>query len=120
MAKSYADLVREAKERLILTEAEALKARMDTGEEPILIDVREPQEWEGGIIPGAHRLPRGVLEGQIESQIPRDATVILYCGGGGRSALAAASLLEMGYSKVENLEGGFTGWAQKGLPVENS
>jgi len=116
--KSYAEMVQEAKTRMAATQPEALKARMESGEKMVLIDVREPAEHAQGVLPGAHPIPRGVLEGQVDSRIPRDATVVLYCGGGGRSALAGRNLVEMGYEKVENLEGGFSGWAQRGFPVE--
>lgn len=118
MAKSYAQLVQEAKAAVTCTQPEELKSRLDAGERPVIIDVREPQEWSQGTLPGAHPIPRGILEGQIEQRVPRDVTVVLYCGGGGRSALAAKNLAEMGYEKVENLEGGFSGWAQRGFPVQ--
>ena len=119
MPKSYAQLVEEAKREVGLTHAEELKARVDAGEDLVLIDVREPHEWVQGVLPGAHTVPRGVLESTVDTQVPRDATVVLYCAGGGRSALAARNLKEMGFDKVESLEGGFGGWSQAGYAVES-
>jgi sulfur-carrier protein adenylyltransferase/sulfurtransferase len=119
MAKSYKDLVAEAKTTITCTQPDELKARLDAGEKPVIVDVREPNEWAQGTLPGAHCVPRGVLELQVDSQLPRDTTVVLYCGGGGRSALAAKSLREMGFDHVENLEGGFGAWTQAGYPVES-
>lgn len=118
MPKSYAQLVAEAKATLPAVMPEDLKSRVDAGETLVIIDVREPNEWVAGMIPGAHPVPRGVLEPQIDGRLPLDATVVLYCAAGGRSALAARSLVEMGFSRVENLEGGFEGWVRAGLPVE--
>jgi rhodanese-related sulfurtransferase len=118
MSKSYAQLVAEAKVGLPAVHPDELKKRLDGGEELVVIDVREPNEWAAGVIPGAHPVPRGVLEGTVDGRIPLDATVVLYCAVGGRSALAARSLEQMGFSKVENLEGGFQAWAGAGLPVE--
>ena len=118
MPKSYQQLVQEAKADVQCTEAADLKSRLDAGENVLIIDVREPDEWKQGTLPGAQRVPRGVLEPQVDAQVPRDTTVVLYCAGGGRSALAAKSLKEMGFEKVENLEGGFGGWQAAGYPVE--
>src|SRR5438093_11139242 len=120
MTKSYREIVEDARNAVTTTTPDNVKARLDQGEQLVMIDVREPDEWGQGIVPGAHTVPRGVLEGQVDNQVPRDATVVLYCGGGGRSALAARNLKEMGYDKVENLEGGFGGWAQRGLPTERA
>jgi rhodanese-related sulfurtransferase len=118
MAKSYPQMVAEAAALIPAVRPPELKARLDAGERIVLIDVREPNEWVGGMIPGAHPIPRGVLEPQVDGKLPLDATVVLYCAAGGRSALAARSLHEMGFTKVENLEGGFGAWASSGLPVE--
>ena len=117
MGKSYRDLVMEAKADLKAVSPDQLKARLDAGETVVVIDVREPDEWARGVIPGAHPVARGVLELSVDGKLPRDATVVLYCAGGGRSALAGRSLQEMGFSAVENLEGGFDAWARAGLPV---
>ncbi len=118
MRKSYGEVVAEAKRDLVLTQPDELKGRLDAGEQVVLIDVREPEEWAQGTIPGAHTVPRGVLEGAVDAQVPRDATVVLYCAAGNRSALAGRSLKEMGFARVENLEGGFAGWQAAGLPVQ--
>ena len=95
-----------------------LQARMTGGEQIVVIDVREPDEFARGKIPGAYTIPRGVLEMQVDGRLPLDTTVVLYCGGGARSALAAKSLADMGYDKVENLRGGWGAWVNSGLPVE--
>jgi len=118
MPKSYAQLVAEAAALVPAVQPGELKARLDAEEQLVLIDVREPNEWPGGMIAGAYPIPRGVLEGQVDGKLPLEATVVLYCAVGGRSALAARSLQEMGFSGVENLEGGFQAWAAAGLPIE--
>ncbi len=118
MPKSYAQLVAEAKAEVKPTEPGELKARLDRGEQLLLIDVREPQEWMQGTLPGAHTVARGVLEGQIDGRVPHQENIVLYCGSGARSALAARSLKEMGYGNVENLEGGFAAWMRSGFPVQ--
>lgn len=84
-----------------------------------LVDVREDHEWQLGHLPGAEHLGKGIIERDIERKIPDlDAEIILYCGGGYRSALAAQVLKEMGYTKVRSLAGGFRGWQEAGLPIE--
>jgi rhodanese-related sulfurtransferase len=86
---------------------------------PILLDVREDHEWQVGRLPGARHLGRGILERDIERLIPDlDAPVVLYCGGGYRSALAADSIGRMGYRRVYSLAGGFRGWRDAGRPVD--
>ena len=85
----------------------------------LLVDVREPGEGAAGHLPGATLLPRGVLEGKIEALAPDpDQPIVLYCGSGGRSALAAESLKRMGYGRVLSLAGGFAAWRDAGLPIE--
>ena len=85
----------------------------------ILIDVREDHEWQAGHLPGARHLGRGILERDIEKLIPNfQQKIVLYCGGGYRSALAAVSLEEMGYQSVFSMAGGYRGWLEKGLDVE--
>lgn len=84
-----------------------------------LIDVREDREWNEGHAAGALHLSKGVIERDIESQIPdKSATIVLYCGGGYRSALAALELQKMGYTNAISLDGGWRAWNQAGLPVE--
>ena len=89
------------------------------GAGPILIDVREKDEWSEGFIPGARWIPRGFLELRVEDQIPEPSSeIILYCAGGNRSALAARSLGELGYTNVKSMAGGFSAWKRAGLPFD--
>lgn len=112
-------LVEDAKTRVREISIPQLKARHAKGERPLLIDVREDREWEQGRIPGARHLGRGVLERDIEKAVPEpDREIILYCGGGFRSALAADNLQKMGYRNVLSLAGGWRGWLESGGPVE--
>lgn len=93
----------------------------DSYTEPILVDVREDQEWEKAHVKGAIHLSRGTIEQKIEEVIPDPETpIICYCGGGNRSALVAENLQKMGYSNVQSLIGGFQAWKDANLPTENS
>lgn len=116
--KSAAELIAEAKKRIKevrVADVKQMRARKD----PVtIIDVREPNEWALGRIPGAMHLPRGVLETKIEAAVPRERQIVLYCAGGNRSALAADSLQQMGYDKVSSMAGGWTAWAQEDGEVE--
>jgi sulfur-carrier protein adenylyltransferase/sulfurtransferase len=116
--KSYQQLVMEALQNIPEVAPAQLQSRIEGGEQIVVIDVREAEELARGKIPGAYAIPRGILEGQVDGRLPREATVVLYCAGGGRSALAARSLAEMGFEKVENLQGGFANWVNSGMPVE--
>jgi rhodanese-related sulfurtransferase len=118
--KSYQQIVMEALQTVPEVAPADLQSRLSGGEQIVVIDVREPEEFARGKIPGAYTIPRGVLEMQVDGRLPREATVVLYCAGGGRSALAAKSLADMGYDKVENLQGGWSAWTNSGLPVERS
>ena len=111
-------MVAEALQKIPQLAPAELQSRLEAGEQIVVIDVREPDEFAQGKIPGAFTIPRGVLEMQVDGRLPLESTVVLYCGAGARSALACKSLAEMGYDKVENLEGGFNGWVGSGLPVE--
>lgn len=114
----FLELVNEAKTRVKETNVEDVKQRMDNGEKFLLVDVREDHEWEKGHVPGAVHMGRGVIERDIEVKVPETATkMILYCGGGFRSALVADSLQKMGYSNVESMDGGWRGWVGAGLPT---
>ena len=85
----------------------------------ILIDVREDREWQDGHAAGAIHLSKGVIERDIETEIPdKNATLVLYCGGGYRSALAADAIQKMGYTNAISLDGGWRAWNEAGLPVE--
>jgi rhodanese-related sulfurtransferase len=93
----------------------------DSYPKPILVDVREDQEWEKAHVKGAIHLSRGTIEQKIEEVIPDPETpIICYCGGGNRSALVAENLQKMGYSNVQSLLGGFQAWKDANLPTENS
>jgi rhodanese-related sulfurtransferase len=116
--KSFQQIVMEALQTVPEVAPADLQSRLSGGEQIVVIDVREPDEFARGKVPGAYTIPRGVLEMQVDGRLPLDATVVLYCGGGARSALACKSLADMGYDKVENLQGGWTAWVNSGLPVE--
>ena len=118
--KSYQQIVDEALRIVPEVSPADLQSRLSGGEQIVVIDVREPEEFARGKIPGAYTIPRGVLEMQVDGRLPRESTVVLYCGAGGRSALAAKSLADMGYENVENLQGGWGAWMQSGLPVEQA
>jgi sulfur-carrier protein adenylyltransferase/sulfurtransferase len=116
--KSFPQLVAEALQNIPSVAPADLQSRLQAGEQIVVIDVREPDEFAKGKIPGAFTIPRGVLEMQVDGRLPLESTVVLYCGAGARSALACRSLAEMGYDKVENLEGGWSAWVNSRLPVE--
>src|SRR5262245_27707616 len=114
----FLKLVEDARKRVKETNVEEVKARQDRGDRFHLIDVREDGEWAKGHLPGAVHMGRGVIERDIEEQIPdKAAPLILYCGGGFRSALAADNLQKMGYTNVISMDGGIRGWREKGYPV---
>ena len=101
------------------TLARAGKSGDGNGAGPIVIDVREKDEWTEGFIPGARWIPRGFLELRIEDQVPeKSSEVILYCAGGTRSALAARALTELGYTNVKSMAGGFTAWKRASNPYD--
>ena len=99
-------------------QAADVKRRLDAGEKLLLVDVREDNEWAKGHIPGAVHMGRGVIERDIEQQVSDTRTkLVLYCGGGFRSALVADNLQKMGYSNVESMDGGWREWVSSGLPT---
>jgi phage shock protein E len=115
--KTYRDLVAEAKTRIKeISPADSL-ALHTSDPQALFIDIREPNEWNLGYIPRALHMERGNLESKIES-VPRDSRIVLYCASGNRTALAADTLQQMGYSNVESLAGGFRGWVEAGGDVE--
>ena len=119
MPKTFREVVNEAKERISETSATDLIRRRDAGKPVPVVDVREPEDYRKGHIPGAVSIPRGVLEMRIdEVTTDEDRPIVLYCGGGSRSALSARTFGEMGYRSVESLSGGLRGWREKGMPVE--
>ena len=112
-------IVADAKSRVKETDIPTVMARLEKGEKLLLVDVREDNEWEKGRIAGAIHLGRGVIERDIETKIPdKKAEIILYCGGGFRSALSADNLQKMGYKNVVSMDGGWRGWTQAGGPTE--
>lgn len=118
-ATGFLNLVNDAKKRVKETNVAAVKARLDKGEKLNLIDTREDNEWAKGHLPGATHLSKGIIERDIEKTFPdRDAELILYCGGGFRSALAADNLQKMGYQNVISMDGGWRGWNEAGGKVE--
>ncbi len=111
-------LVNDAKSRVRETDVDAVKARLDRGERPAIIDVREESEYARDHVPGAVHLGKGILERDIEARFPDTSTeLILYCGGGFRSALAADALQKMGYTNVTSMDGGIRDWRQRGYPL---
>ncbi|MDX6770136.1 MAG: rhodanese-like domain-containing protein [Elusimicrobiota bacterium] len=112
-------IVEDAKARVRETDVAAVLARLKKGERLLLVDVREDNEWEKGRIVGAVHIGRGVIERDAETALPdKAAEVILYCGGGFRSALAADNLQKMGYTRVLSMDGGWRGWIEAGGPTE--
>lgn len=115
----FLKMVNEDKERIAECQIDDVKAKMDQGKSFYLVDTREDSEWEAGRIPGAIHIGKGVLERDIETQIPnKNAEIILYCGGGFRSALAADALQLMEYTNVSSMDGGIRAWRDKGWPIE--
>ena len=122
---SFSKVLKDVKAKIRETDVEAVRKVVDAakgksgdgnGHGPILIDVREKDEWLEGSIPGARWIPRGFLEQRIEDQVPeRSSEIVLYCAGGTRSALAARSLEELGYTNVKSMAGGFSAWKRAGL-----
>src|ERR1700737_1348252 len=115
---NFLKLVQEAKARVKETNVADVKRRMDGGEKFLLVDVREDNEWANGHLPGAVHMGRGIIERNVENKVPDPpAKMILYCGGGFRSALSADNLQKMGYKNVESMDGGWKGWVDAGLPT---
>ncbi len=115
----FLKLAEDAKARIReVTVAEA-RERLASGKDVRLIDVREDNEWQAGHAAGAEHLGRGIIERDIEKEVPdQGAALILYCGGGYRSALAADNLQRMGYTNVRSMAGGWTAWQEAGAPTE--
>ena len=115
----FLKLVEDAKSRVKEADFRDVKRRIDAREKLTLVDVREDNEWAAGRCQGARHIGRGVLERDIEKLIPDlNAEIVLYCGGGFRSALAAESLQKMGYTKVTSMAGGVRRWRELGLPED--
>jgi len=117
-SEGFLKLVQDAKSRVKQIDYREIKKRLDAGEKLILVDTREDLEWAKGHLPGAIHLGKGIIERDIEKTIPdHSAPVVLYCGGGFRSALAADNLQKMGYTNVISMDGGWRGWTESGYPV---
>jgi len=115
----FLKIVEDAKQRVRETSVDEVKSRLDRGDKFVLVDVREDREFNAGHLPGAVHLGKGIIERDIEGKYPDLKTeLVLYCGGGFRSALAADNLLKMGYTNVISMDGGFRDWREKGLPLE--
>jgi rhodanese-related sulfurtransferase len=118
-SKEFQALVDDAKSRIAECTIDDLLAKQKRGDKFRLIDVREDDEWRAGRARGAEHIGRGVLERDIVGKAPdKDEELILYCGGGFRSALAADNLVRMGYQRVYSLAGGWREWNKRGLPTE--
>ncbi len=116
--KSAAEMFADAKTRIVEVSAAETIAKRATDPSVVLIDVREDREWNLGHAAGAVHMSRGTLESKIDAVVPRDATVVLYCASGNRSALSAESLKQMGYTNVASMAGGFRGWVDANGDVE--
>src|SRR5205823_1375997 len=115
----FLKLVNDAKSRVKETDMNGYKKMLANGEKPLLIDTREDNEWAAGHAAGAVHLSKGIIERDIEAKVPdKRAKMVLYCGGGFRSALAADALMKMGYTDVISLDGGWRAWQESGMPVE--
>ena len=115
----FLNLVNDAKSRVRQIDVAAYKRMREAGEDHILVDTREDSEWAAGHVAGAVHLGKGIIERDIESRVPdKSKTLVLYCGGGYRSALAADNLLKMGYANPISLDGGWRALKESGVPLE--
>jgi rhodanese-related sulfurtransferase len=118
-APGFLKLVQDAKTRVKECTVADVKRRLDAAEKFTLVDVREESEYAAGHIPGAVHIGKGVIERDVEAKVPDPAApLVLYCGGGFRSALAADALQKMGYVNVISMDGGWRGWTTAGYPTE--
>ena len=116
-APGFVQLVDEARERIREITIEEVQAMIDGGADVEIVDVREESEWAAGHLPRARHLSKGVIERDIEGCVARNRRIVLYCGGGYRSALAADNIQKMGYDDVWSMDGGFRAWNEAGLPI---
>ena len=117
----FLQIVNDAKQRVRQTTVDKIKGRLDGGERFTLVDVREESEYAKDHLPGAIHLGKGILERDIEVKIPdTSAEIVLYCGGGFRSALAADNLQKMGYTNVVSMDGGIREWRDKKYPLDTA
>jgi len=118
-SQGFLALVNDAKTRVKEWEFTEVKLRLDAGEKFTLVDVREESEWARGHLPSAIHLGKGVIERDIEQAVPdKSTTLVLYCGGGFRSALAADNLQKMGYTNCISMDGGWRAWTAAGFPTK--
>ncbi len=116
---AFLKLVDDAKSRVREVNVDETRRKLESGKVRV-IDVREESEWAAGHVRGAHHLGKGVIERDIEARVPdKNTELILYCGGGFRSALSADNLQKMGYTNVASMAGGWRAWKDAGAPIEN-
>jgi rhodanese-related sulfurtransferase len=114
---AFLQLVQDAKNRIRELTVDQVRAKLDRGERFTLVDVREDNEWAKDHVTGAIHLGKGIIERDAEQRLPdKKAEIVLYCGGGFRSALAADNLQKMGYTNVYSMDGGIRGWREKSYP----
>jgi molybdopterin/thiamine biosynthesis adenylyltransferase/rhodanese-related sulfurtransferase len=119
MAITYSDLIADVRKSIRVVSLEEMKQRLEAKAPMVLLDVREKEEYRAGYIPGAISVPRGFLEMQIEQKVTdKSAPIVAYCAGGTRSALAAKTLQDLGYTNVESANPGFVRWKDLGFPIE--
>ena len=110
-SKGFMEIVKDAKTQIKQINLEGLNAALKAKEALLIVDIREESEWNAGSLPDAIYLGKGIIERDIEKTIPnKSEKLVLFCGGGSRSALAAESIQKMGYTNVYSLEGGYRGW----------
>ena len=115
----FLKLVNDARKRIVETNVDEVRKMLARGDRFVLIDVREEREFENGRLPGAVHLSKGLIERDIEAWLPdHDTPIVLYCGGGYRSALSADNIQKMGYTDVKSMDGGWRAWTEAGLPTE--
>ena len=113
-------IVDDARKRIHEVNIDDVKAKLDRGEKFLLIDTREESEFAKDHLPGSIHMGKGIIERDIEARVPElNTPMVLYCGGGFRSALAADNLQKMGYTQVLSMDGGIRGWREKGFPLTN-
>jgi rhodanese-related sulfurtransferase len=117
----FLKIVEDTRKRIREVTIDEVKAKLDRREKFLLIDVREESEYAADHLPGAVHLGKGIIERDVEARVPdQDTPMVLYCGGGFRSALAADNLQKMGYTQVLSMDGGIRGWREKGFALTNS
>ena len=114
----FLKIVDDARSRIQQTSVDQIKARLDRGDKFLLVDVREDNEWQKDHLPSAIHLSKGIIERDVETKVPDlNTEMVLYCGGGFRSALAADNLQKMGYKRAISMDGGIRDWREKGYPM---